>query len=155
MTQVLPGASNPVERAFYNLNTRVDVMGRAAKGHKLVDPTKALKEAKAVEAALKEFKATCRQEIADRKAAAAAHKVAEAERVAYEAAIRAAREAAAAARAATSGQINPNFERDGAVEGLVVMARAAQEDRAITVNVGGKQRGVLARILPIRRKQAA
>lgn len=135
-------SSNPIERDFYEIDTALNVLGRTAKGrYDTIDPAKALKQARQLEAALKTFKATCRQDIIDRKTAAQAAKVAEAERQEREAAIVAERKARGEAITI------PGY----AAEGLVIMAKAAQEDEAEERAV----RGGVARFLRLARKPKA
>ncbi len=114
-------SSNPIERDFYAIDIALNFLGRTAKGrYDTIDPAKALKQARELEAAVKAFKATCRQDILDRKEAAAAKKVAEAARTAYEAQV-------VAERRARGETITL---REYAADGLVAMAKAAQDDDA-------------------------
>jgi hypothetical protein len=144
-------ASNPIERAFYNLETRVGVLGRGAKGrNETIDPKVSLKRIKEVRTALAQLEAACRQEVKDRAAAKKAHAEAEAARIAYENSIRAARAAAQKAAAEEPAKINPNFEREPAVEGLVAMAKlSALPDEELTVSATKTRPAGIARFLGV------
>ena len=134
-------SSNPIERDYYGVETALHFLGRTAKGrYDTIDPAKALKQAREIEVALKAFKATCRQDIIDRKQAAVLAKQAEQERAEREAAIR-------AARAARGEPASPGYVADG----LVAMATAMKSDEAEEVPV----RGGVVRFLPFGRRKAA
>jgi len=63
---------NPVETAFYEIDIAMNILGRTAKGRPdMVDPERALREAKRAEDALKVFKAVCREDIIARRQAKA------------------------------------------------------------------------------------
>lgn len=128
MTASLPRSSNPIERSFYDLTTRVDILGRTAKGrYDTTDPAVALKRIKEVRTALAAMEMVCRQDVKDRREAAKAAAEAEAARIAYETQVRRER-----------GLLAPVVEpveqpvREFAADGLVAMAKATAEDRALT-----------------------
>lgn len=149
MTAALPRSSNPIERSFFELATRVDILGRTAKGrYDTTDPAVALKRIKEVRTALAAMEVVCRQDVKDRREAAAAAKAADAARVAYETQIRRERGILAPAQPVEQPA------REAAADGLVAMAKASAEDRALTATKT-RPAGIGRLLGGLRRKTAA